>query len=84
MEIPWNQINSKNLSPQMNANPRKIQVFKYNPPLKVIVTRQEDNDQPARTDNFRFARPKLKRQIAHDRVSRYFRRSANRIKSQLD
>ncbi|OUW17416.1 MAG: hypothetical protein CBD18_04700 [Opitutales bacterium TMED158] len=68
----------------MNANPRKIQVFQYNPPLKVIAPGTEEGNPMDRTDDFRFARPKLKRQIAHDRVSRYFRRSANRLQSQLD
>lgn len=66
----------------MNATPRNIQVFKYNPPLKVL-SRIDDSNR-LESEDYLFARPKLKRHIAHDRVSRYFRKSGFSAKSQLD
>jgi hypothetical protein len=66
----------------MNTFSRKVDVFQYNPPLRVFSSYFGEKDLSA--EDFRFARPKLKGQIAHDRVSRYFQKSGNRDQSQLD
>ncbi|MGY8695465.1 MAG: hypothetical protein ACKVGW_14900 [Verrucomicrobiia bacterium] len=57
----------------MNEFSRKIAVFQYNPPLRVFSSCFGEKGLGA--EDFRFARPKLKRQIAHDRVTRYFQKS---------
>ncbi len=49
----------------MKKSPRQIQVFQYNPPLRVL-------SQSVETEDYLFARPNLKRNIAHERVFRYF------------
>jgi len=66
----------------MNTSPRKIDVFQYNPPLRVLSS--YFSDKALAVEVFKFALPKLKRQITHDRVSRYFLRSGNQVHSQLD
>ncbi|HCR31156.1 MAG TPA: hypothetical protein DIV79_14180 [Opitutae bacterium] len=65
----------------MKTSPKPIHVFKYNPPLKVITN---DRNAELESDSFLFAIPKLKRQIAHDRVTRYFQNSGNIRRGRLD
>lgn len=68
----------------MNTPLKPIQVFKYNPPLKVIADRRNTDGPELESDSFLFAIPKLKRQIAHDRVTRYFQNSGNLRRGRLD
>jgi len=68
----------------MNSRLKPIQVFKYNPPLKVITNRRSEDRSGLESDSFLFAIPKLKRQIAHDRVTRYFQNSGNIGRASLD
>ncbi len=63
--------------PPMKKSPRPLHVFQYNPPLRVL-------SQSAETEDYLFARPTLKRNIAHERVSRYFLKSQKPIQSRLD
>lgn len=68
----------------MNSPLKPIQVFKYNPPLKVITNRLNEDKCELESDSFLFAIPKLKRQIAHDRVTLYFQNSGNIRRDSLD
>jgi len=68
----------------MNNPLKPIQVFKYNPPLKVITKRGNEGGPEIESDSFLFAIPKLKRQIAHDRVTRYFQNSGNIGRGRID
>ncbi len=66
----------------MESTQRQIRIFNFNPPLKVMTPPSESL--PIDAQDYQFARPKLKRQIAHDRVSRYFQKSRSLTHSRLD
>jgi len=68
----------------MNSPLKPIQVFKHNPPLKVINNRRNEDRSGLESDSFIFAIPKLNRQIAHARVIRYFQNSGNIGQTSLD
>lgn len=56
----------------MSDSSKTLTDCRYNPPLRVLS--QEDLCLAINNADFSFARPKLRRQVAHERVSQYFRK----------